>query len=282
MEFVKPRTFDEAIETIGKRSPIGSKLNSSEWAAVPVELRARAFFSSQVENVRFLQRGKDTITDFLSGAREKVIDPYGREQTALKAGSRAEFVKQMQSFAIAEGMGPLDPADAGTIKDITSQRRLELIFDTNTRAAQGFGYYKQGLDPDVLDAFPAQRFIRVADVSEPRGDHAQHEGIVLLKTDPFWAAINKDFGVPWQPFGWGCQHDVEDVDREEAEQLGLIKPGETVTAPEKSLNDRLQASTRHIDPDLRQTLRENLGDAAEFDDEEHTMRWKKKPKGATP
>jgi hypothetical protein len=278
MTFVKPRTFDEALNVIDRRSPIGSKLNSSEWAAVPVELRERAFFSSEVENVRFLQRSRDTITDFLSGARETL--PNG--ETVLKAGSRSDFVAQMQTFAIAEGMGPLDPNDAGGLKDITSQKRLELIFDTQTRQAQGYGYHKQGLDADVLDSFPAQRFIRTADVEEPRGDHAIHEGSVFLKTDPFWTAINEDFGVPWAPFGWGCQHDVEDVDREEAEQLGLIEPGERIEPPEMNLNDGLKGSTRGIDSDLLAIIQKNLADEAEFDEAAQTMRWKKKPPGGLP
>lgn len=77
--------------------PNGSKLRSDEWKDVPVALRERAFFSSQVESVRALH----------------------------------------------------------------------------------YGYWKQGQDPDVLDAFPAQRFIRVLDVKEPRDLHAQYEDGVL-------------------------------------------------------------------------------------------------------
>ena len=89
-----------------------------------------------------------------------------------------------------------------------------------------------------------------------------------------------DFGVPWAPFGWGCQHDVEDVDRDEAERLGLVKPGERLTPPEKTLNDELKGSTRGLDPDLLAHVRKELGDQVEFDDGEQVMRWKaKKPTG---
>jgi hypothetical protein len=56
VEFTKPIPFEEAIEKVGDRTPIGSDLSSSEWSDVPLALRERAFFSSRVESVRFLDR----------------------------------------------------------------------------------------------------------------------------------------------------------------------------------------------------------------------------------
>jgi hypothetical protein len=162
-------------------------------------------------------------------------------------------------------MGPLKPGDAGTIKDITSQRRLDLIFDTQTRQAQDYGYWRQGQDPDVLDAFPAQRLVRERDVKEPRDWHQQFEGEARLKSDlAYWTLVNQDFGVPWGPWGWGCGHDVEDVDRQEAEELGLLRPGEPVQPAIKHFNDRLEASVRDLDPELLQKLADDFGDQVEI------------------
>jgi hypothetical protein len=133
-------------------------------------------------------------------------------------------VELAREFALSEGMGPLDPADAGTIKDITSEPRLGLVFNTVTQQADDYGYWRQGMDPDVLNEFPAQRFIRVKAVKQERELHIPYENQVYLKTDPIWAkVINHDFGVPWGPWGWGCGHDVQDEDRAMAEELGLVK-----------------------------------------------------------
>lgn len=277
MQFVKPVPFREAIEKIGKKTPIGSQLNSTEWSAVPVALRERAFFSSQVESVRFLQRGKDAVGDFIAGNRETL--PNG--QVALKTGSRAQFVRDMSAFAVAEGMGPLVPDDEGTIKDIRSQRRLDLIFDVQTQQAQDYGYWKQGMDPDVLEEFPAQRFIRVKDVKDPRDRHAEFEGQVALKSDvDFWQRINEDFGVPWGPWGWGCGHDVEDVDRDAAERMGLIKPGDRMPPVEKEFNDRLESSTAGLDDEMQEVLREAFGDQIVIKDD--SARWlTQAPEGQT-
>src|SRR2546430_6360369 len=105
MQFVKPIDYYEALGMIGDRMPVVSAMLSSEWQDVPAALRLRAFFSSQVENARFLQRARDSITDFLASNREELPDG----QIALKTGSRAEFVDMMREFAQSEGMGPLEP-----------------------------------------------------------------------------------------------------------------------------------------------------------------------------
>ena len=267
MQIIKPLPFKEAVDKFGSKSLIGSTLNTEQWAALPHALRDRAYFSSQIESARFLQRSRDSIADFLQEAREEITLPDGTKTTALKIGSRADFIKRTQDFAIAEGMGPLDPKDAGTIKDIRTERRLGLIFDTQVRMAQDYGNWNQGMDPDVLNAFPAQRFIRVIPVKEPRDTHHLHENEVQLKTDlAFWKALNQDFGNPYGPWGWGCGHDVEDVDRAEAERIGLVTPDQNIQPAEESFNADLQASVRGLDPEMVGQLKESFGDQIQVRD----------------
>lgn len=265
MQFIEPILWDDAIDKLGDRTPIGSLLDSEDWSDVPLALRERAFFSSEVESIRFLQRARDFLTDFQSRTLETM--PDGR--TALKAGGRQQFVKEMSEFAISEGMGPLDPADAGTIKDIRSEGRLHLIFDTMTQASEDYAYWKQGMNPDVLDAFPAQRFIREHDVLTPRPVHQMNEGVVRLKSDlDFWMAMNDPsfggFGVPWGPWGFNSGMGVEDVDRKESEEMGLLDAGEKVQPVEKAFNEKLEASTRGLDPDMVSKLKGDFGDQVEF------------------
>lgn len=273
MQFVKPMPFAEAIEKLGSQSPIGAALSSSEWADLPVQLRESAFFSANVENVRFLQKMQDSLGDYLAG-NVKTLDDG---QTLLATGSRAAFVDQMQKFLAAAGVKRTD----GSIEDITSEKRLGLIFDIKTRQAADYGYWRQGMDPDVLNEFPASRFIRVQDVKEPRELHTPFQDQVYLKTDPIWAlVINKDFHVPWGPWGWGCGHDVEDVDRDEAEKLGLIKRGQKVEAitqsngwphPKKFFNENLQASTAGIEPELLDKIKQVFVDQIVIEDD--VIRW---------
>lgn len=262
MQFVKPMPFQEALDKLGSQSPIGAALSSSEWSDLPLELRESAFFSANVENLRFLQRAQDSITDFIAGNTKTLDDgAEGRPPTTLLAtGSRAAFVDQMQRFLAAEGI----ERSSGGLRDITSEKRLGLIFDVKTQQAGSYGYWRQGMDPDVLNEFPAMRFIRVRDVKEPRLNHVRFEDQVYLKTDPvWWLEINRDFGVPWKPWGWGCGHDVEDVDRDEAERLRLIQPGQVLdTAPLKrflNFNHNLQASAQGIAPELLEKMKQVFG-----------------------
>ncbi len=72
-------------------------------------------------------------------------------------------------------------------------------------------------------------------------------------------SMNPDFGVPYGPWGFNSGMGVEDVDRLEAEQLGLIAPGETIAAPDRQLNDTLSAGIRDLDQDTRNELKQIFG-----------------------
>ena len=180
----------------------------------------------------------------------------------------------MQEFLASEGV----VRTTGKITDIAGEKRLGLIFDIKTRQAQDFGYWRQGMDPDVLNEFPAMRFIRVRDVKAEREAHIPYQDQVYLKTDPIWhLVINHDFGVPWGPWGWGCGHDVEDVDRDEAESLHLLKPGQKVELPAGqrkflNLNQNLQASVKTMDPDLVAKLKQEFGNKIVIEGD--TLKWK--------
>lgn len=259
MIYDQPLPPEDALDFLNKiLAP--SPLTSSEWQDVPAELRARAFFSSQVESAQFLQAARGSLQNFLANNRDEP-DADGTPG-ALKAGSRAAFVDQMQTFLADNGV----PRTTGGLTDITSQGRLGLIFNTQVRQANDYGYWKGGMDGDKLNEFPASRFIRVIEVKEPRFNHELYQGKVFLKTDPVWyLKINQDFGVPWGPWGWGCGHDVEDVDRDEAEALSLIEPGVDATAaqqrgPAWKFNTGLVASAKNLDPDLIQKLKDVFGE----------------------
>ena len=259
--FISPQPFVEARAKLGDRTPIASDLNSAQWKDVPLEMRERAFFSSTVGVARFLQDAQNMLVDSIDGTRA-VND---RGESYIKV-DRNKFIAQMRDFAIRNGMGPLDPRDADTLKDIRSVGRLGLIYDVNIQAAHDFGYWKQGMNPDVLNAFPVQRFIRERRVRVPRPYHVANTGAVRRKDDlAFWLNMNRDFNVPWGPWGYNSGMGVEDGDRAEAEALGLVQRGETIAPIEKAFNENLAASTRGLGLGLVQYLRSAFGDQVTFD-----------------
>lgn len=98
-------------------------------------------------------------------------------------------------------------------------------------------YFHFGLDPDMLNEWPAMRLLRVQfDTQEivewpafwlANGGQLHGGGMVALKWDPVWCRISA-FGVPVAPFQVGSGYDLEDVDRDEAESFGLIRPRDRV------------------------------------------------------
>lgn len=263
MPLTEPVPFREALSTVAKKMPKGAPWRSDRWAQEETAVRERAFFSATIESIRFLQRARDFILDFLS--RTTKSTPGG---IALKADGRSRFVRDMAQFAIREGLGPVGiPAsrvDPNDITDIRSEARLRLIFDTQVKQAFGYGYYKQGQDPVILDAFPAARFVRHPGAKEFRPRHQAATGDVRLKSDrSYWLYQNAreigGFETVYPPYGFNSRMDQEDVGRQEAQELGLIQEGERAEPVKTELNDRLKASLSGIDDDLRQRLADELG-----------------------
>ena len=260
----KPMPFKEAIAFILNKDVIPTDEWDPElWRGEEGDVTLRAFWSSRVENARFLDRAQAFLFDTLANTTEKVVGPDGVERIALRGGDRATFVRRMREFMIKEGMvageDEFFEVNNNDITDIRAESRLRLIYDTNIRQAYGYGQWKQGQTPAILRRFPAQRFVRDRNVAIKRERHHDHEGDVRLKSDTaYWSDYQNDpkiggFGVPWAPFGFHSGMGLRDVNREDAIALGLeveaIKPDTT-----KNLNSNLSSSVKKMDPAVKAKL----------------------------
>lgn len=252
---IRPTPFAEAVKKLGRKTIVGSVLNSRQWSDMPAAIRERAFFSATVESANFLSTAKSAITDFLESAREP--DPKNPGETMLKAGGRERFVTIMRETLSAQGMPMAEPG-SDDVTDQTSAGRLRLIFETQTRMAQDYAYHRAGNDDEaVRRAFPAQRFIREAGTESPRPLHADNEGAERMKHDTeFWLRMNSreigGFGVPYGPWGFNSGMGVEDMTRREAIASGLMKADDPTPppVPHYEFNDAVRASAKAIDGDV--------------------------------
>lgn len=278
-----------AAEKLREKSPVGSVLNTEEWAQVPLELRDRAFFSAEVEKVRLLSRMQASVQTALDGVRRAGEGADGGDGAFQ---SREKFIGEMQELAQREGLDPrgLGKSDAyGTIRDITSVPRLKLIYDHQMQSAQEFARWKAEQDPDVLDAYPAQQFVRVVARKVPRvnwperwdeaGGQFYGGKMIALKNDPVWSALSR-FGTPYPPFDFCSGMGLRDVSRRDAEQLGLIARGEKPVPAEAGFNDKLQASVADLSPEYRTQLQSTFGDQIKIVGENILWRAAKKVIGA--
>lgn len=251
--------LEEAARRISDKTPVGSVLRSAEWQGVPLALRERGFFSATIESMRFLSDARQGVLDVLTFARESA--PGG---SALI--DRSSLIAKLREVAKREGI-PVDPNKAGGLQDITSRARLALIIDTQLAQAREFARWKAEQDPDILDAWPAQELVRIEARAIPRrwferwaaaGGKFYAGRMIAAKGDPIWSAISR-FGTPWPPFDFNSGMGVRDIDRDEAEQLGVIAPGQIVPPGEQDFNDGLQASVRGIGPQEQARLKSAFG-----------------------
>lgn len=269
----------EATRKISRKTQLGAALSSKQWESVPVQVREAAQFSAHVESERLLAVIQDKLEKSIGMVAEKV-----RAGDALV--DRDSFIADVQATAQSLGIETTGGQYKGTIRDIQSVPRLNLIFEMQRQRAFGYARRKIGMDPDAIDEAPAYRFERVEDRDQPREDWEErwqaaaesvgYEGVargemVALKTSPIWAALSR-FGTPWPPFdymsGWG----VTDVWREDAVAMGLIEQGDDVEPAEDApFTDGMEASVAGLDPEaVRRVLAAFKG---KLDQEGDALKW---------
>lgn len=260
-----------AVDRLSAKTVVGSRLRSAEWQQMPVALRERALFSAGVENVRIL----DAMKTKLTAAAQQL-----REGGTLQ--NKARFVADLRQMLGAA------PGDSGELTDLTSRRRLELIWEFQQQDAHAYAAREADLDPELLDAFPAYRLVRIEARRVPREWFARwgtagaavrwigasRTQMVALKTSPIWSALSR-FGRPHPPFDYGSGMGLEDVDRDEAEDLQLLPkdqpPAERLqqlrgdaARARQQWNEHLSASVKGISEQGRAWMKQAFGNQIEI------------------
>ena len=248
MLFDSPIPFDAALDARKVKALLPTELSSGELAQIQPEILERAFFSARNSHAGSLQAMSDLVDNLLTPHTEM------RDGKPFTAGldpatARLEIKKYFGSI----GYAPL-PEDEGTLKDLSSDARINLVLKQNVESAQGYGAWKQGQDEDVLDAYPAQELFRAEEREVPRewlarwqeaGGQLYDGRMIAPKNDDIWEAISA-FGDPYPPFDYNSGMWVRDVDRDEAEDLGVIQKDETIKPEDRGFNDDLK-----LTPDIR-------------------------------
>lgn len=272
----------DAIRHLGSQTLVGSRLRSAGWQGVPLALRQRAQFSAGVESMLYLNRVQENLQTVVNLERTRLGDP------TAPLMDREEFIKQIREVGLQEGMRP-EGGLIDTIQDPTAYQRAKLIFDVQTQQAEGFSYWKTHNDADVLDAAPAQELYRLEQRSVPRNwpqrwreaasaaaDGNAYRmladfGRMIARMDSgIWVNLGTmwpdSLGNPFPPFAFSSGMDVRTIDRSEAEQLGLVSPGETVNGNEINFNDALDQSVRDLPPERQAQLQDYFGDQVSIAD----------------
>jgi predicted ABC-type ATPase len=275
MQFNNPIPFSEAIDYQAVKELLPTVLSSKELMRLPVAIRERSFFAAKVMDARFLQKGANLCDDILNPHSVTRADGTSAIEGMSMSKARALLKEYQDSIGYTAPEGK-----AGTIEDLSSDARLNLIVKMNVGFAQGYGQWKQGQSPAVLDEFPCQELYRREDRIEPRDWPARWEEaggefygdggdygprMIARKDDPIWEDISA-FGIPYPPFDFNSGMDVMDVSRDEAIELGVITEDEDSPDPDEDsdFNDDLETSVQDLEDFLQKPLAESVGPAFEL------------------
>lgn len=234
-----------------------STLGSAELRdQVAAEVRALAIFSARVHNAEVL----DAIQKWSAELAAGNVDQATARWRILEVIRATGYTPEGGFPDAPEGAVP--PADAGTLQDLTSLRRLNLILDTQRALATGRAQQIRGMQPERLKSWPAYELVRAAQREAPRnwggahvGTPPRHAGqvdprsrweiaggkalasgrLIALKGDPVWGELGSSgnfddaLDVDFSPFAFNSGMVLWEVDRETCEREGVTGPdGETI------------------------------------------------------
>jgi hypothetical protein len=264
--------ISQAVELAIKRGLLTTELGSREAAELVQSLEERAFWSARTTHAWYLRELKKLVERYVRGeGRDNDLGQLRMEARELLA--RAGYTPE-KGFPGDEALG-IPPAEPGSLRDLRSEPRLNLIFETQASLMRGLGQKVRGLDR--IEQFPAWELVRFHQVRAPRDwyERWQQAGasfavingeprLIAPKDAEVWSvlgdrAVFEDaLGVDHPPFAWNSGMGWLEVDWETWEQVEwngarradmeripeAVEPVEEVFIGGQATLDRLLANLR--------------------------------------
>lgn len=228
-------TLTDAFRSAMDRGILPTWMGTAELDELEQAIKERAVFSARTTNAVYLESLKERIGRLLAEGYE---------------GDRAQLRLELKQILAALGYDPekgfpgdekldIPPALAGSLQDLSSDKRINLILDTQLELMAGKGQEQRGSSKESLDLFPAWELVRVKDARVPRDwftrfkqaggrlleDADGRKRLVAHKLDEVWSvlgdrAIFKDaLGVSHPPFAFGSGMAWEAIEADEWQAL---------------------------------------------------------------
>ncbi len=175
-----PEDFVEAVKSLQGKRIFPTTLSSAEISDLDASIRRLSILSARNDMVQVLDVIKDAVGSVLQPKTVQRADrvtpenPQGNVTTGLNPATARSAIRQSLKDA---GYTPKE-GEAGTIKDLSSDARIDLVVKTNVQLAQGAGHFIQGnANQDAVDLYPAWELKRFEDREVPRGEKME-KGVV--------------------------------------------------------------------------------------------------------
>lgn len=205
--------------TLAGMTPRETDLSSREMKrSWPERIKDESIFSARTT----LKSYVDMIRKRLVEVATRAVIPDEAERMLRRT---LEDIGYSPQTGFPDARGRVPPATPGSITDLSSSRRIQLIIDTNVKQARSLGQIASSENPVFLMANPAWRLTRTGARRKPRGDWmrrwaeagaacgwrgAVRSQMVALKTSPIWEQLGRGaggfedcIGTSYPPFAFG-------------------------------------------------------------------------------
>lgn len=289
MNFTAPMPLADALRIAAERELLPTSMGSGELRdTFAPAIRRQSLFSARTANAAYLQKVKDLVASYTAGE----ID---RPQARLILRQMLDELGYTPEGGFEKAETEIPPAEEGSLQDLRSEPRLDLILKTNARMALNRGYVEQWADEDQRFAFPAWELVRIYPREVPRGMKRTKAGLVddpgqdwpsrwqdaggrfsldgrmiARVDDPIWTTLGDsrlfDDGLdnPYPPFAFNSGYGLRAVDRREAIAAGVIREGDTPGAPDGAASPEIAPAPKaeklgsRFDKDILEQLRASL------------------------
>lgn len=171
------------------------------------EIKKQALFSARTTRKAYLEDLQKTLGEI---ADRQVTPELARLHLKARLGEMGYTPQTGFKGDASKWHGAvIPPATPGSITDLSSSRRLNLIIDTNVKQAISMGQLSTSENPVFLMANPAWELTRIGARKKPRKDWkirwqkagakvnwkgALREELIALKDSPIWAALGEGTG----------------------------------------------------------------------------------------
>jgi len=257
LEMADDLTDFEAAKVAEIRAALPTWLGSAELRdGIAADIRARSVFAARLGNLTVISKVKE-VADAMAAGK---MDLATGRLVVLETLRAVQYTPE-GGFPDAPP-GSVPPAVRGSLQDLTSLRRLNLILKTQLALVRGRGQQIRGMQPERLQQFPAYELVRGTPRRAPRKWGGKHDGtpprrggqvdprprwiiaggrvtadgrMIALKGDPVFGELGSSgnfddaLDVDFSPFAIESGMVLKEVPRSECDALRITGPnGETV------------------------------------------------------
>jgi len=171
---------------LNEQADLPTQLDTAGLRKLGADILRQSLFSARMSNATAVQGLREAITRILTSLGDGTSS-----DNLAEARLKLKQLGQLLGYDPKSGFPgeTAEPAEAGSLRDLFSTNRLNLILKTQEMMTQGAAKNLWGNEPDALEQYPAWELVRVAAVEIPRGEKKVKGGLVEVPEDA-WDTAN--------------------------------------------------------------------------------------------